>query len=1236
MRLIFYFFLFTVSGFSQSLKFKTLTTKDGLSNNSVNDIIGDNKGRLWIATWDGLNRYDSKDFKSYKHIDNDSTSLAGNVIYVLQKDGDGKIWCLTDNNTVSRLSEKGTFENYSFNEDPVDLQLSKDNNLVVVTENGRYYKFNNTGFSEMEPEQVNAPGSALYEKLLQNQYPDVFINEAYQDRKGNIWYATRKSGLFVIRNKEVNIHNMHIEHYVYDLYNPYSLAGNEIEKIYEDDFGNIWLGHKDGGLSMAFTGSEHINTIAPHPETFRQLPGETVRAVTMDKNNELWLGYYTRGLYKYNKDQRDFVKAPLKRAETNKDWERIRSLYTGKDGSVWVGTYAGLVRIKEKDTACYSAEDNPLLPANRIYAVTETKNNKLWVACWGGVALFDVKENKFEDFKGREKLKSYHIRDIVTSGNELALATEDHGVILFNPNNGSKRHLTTAQGLSGNSIYDIHKDQSSGYYWIAALGGVTVFDPQKGVVKVISEKEGLPSHMVYSVIPNGRHIWISTTKGIAAIYKDNYKVNVLNPEEGWQAPEFSEGAYYQDAKGVLYFGGINGLNYFAPELIGFNKTLPALTFEIDGMNNDKMYIEKSYAENHISLNIVPVSYRKNFENEVLYRLTGLDKDWKVFKGNPVLYKDLSPGVYTLELKNSTSNSGMPESQVKVIISPPFYKSSWFVWVLVTGGLLFVTFGFLYKIRKDKIYKEKLRAKINERTAVIDSQKKDLIEVNKVLEDQNRKIYRQKEEVLALHHQLKNEDFEIEKFKTFVLAGFKKPLMQILQQSQDDSIPSEVQTSLVHQTRIMMDALIEWDFLAQVNHIDVSEKSLVKVNTVLIDLTKNQEQQLLKSGINLSYQIHVGEAWVTIDLLQFKLLFKYLFNDLIKYSNRGSNICLACFLKDEKLVLHINSDSELLQENTEGLKRYSPYYNAVKKLLLQLAGNIAVKTSKEAGVTMVLEVPCSVSKPGKDSVIQWNHLGMIDELPNDKQNILILSKEVNYKILESLLNGEGYHLIFENSIEKITSAFANLNIDLLVMYDVKLNGEILQFLEEQKKTKKSARCPILFISEEIGYFQMEQATELGIDTAIQLPVSKSFIQAKFTNLLRGRKALLEEKSSLTWFAKHKEDQLLSPNEKLVKKGLSCMHESMHDHTFNIERLQEKLEISRVKCYRVFKEVLNQSPSDVLINLRMQKAQYLLDQNTLNISEISFECGFANPKYFSRQFKKHFNCSPKVYKDQKKPA
>lgn len=107
------------------MKFKTITTKEGLSNNSVNDLVSDKYGQLWIATWDGLNLYNGTTIKVFKHDVEDTTSLSGNVITQLLKDRKERIWINTDNKSVSLYLGDGKFRQFTFEKSPLSLVLTK-------------------------------------------------------------------------------------------------------------------------------------------------------------------------------------------------------------------------------------------------------------------------------------------------------------------------------------------------------------------------------------------------------------------------------------------------------------------------------------------------------------------------------------------------------------------------------------------------------------------------------------------------------------------------------------------------------------------------------------------------------------------------------------------------------------------------------------------------------------------------------------------------------------------------------------------------------------------------------------------------------------------------------------------------------------------------------------------------------------------------------------------------------
>lgn len=199
----------------------------------------------------------------------------------------------------------------------------------------------------------------------------------------------------------------------------------------------------------------------------------------------------------------------------------------------------------------------------------------------------------------------------------------------------------------------------------------------------------------------------------------------------------------------------------------------------------------------------------------------------------------------------------------------------------------------------------------------------------------------------------------------------------------------------------------------------------------------------------------------------------------------------------------------------------------------------------------------------------------------------------------------------------------------MLYNTIIDEQLVQLFHLTKSNgKQMGGLPSLYISEDIDHALRIQTTELGVDAFIQLPVSKSFIQSRLTKLLSVRKEFANHSAKHLFVeTPFTEDQNLSVNEKLVKKALTLINDNLHDASFNVQKLKELLFVSKIKCYRAFKEVLQQSPSDVIIKLRLQKAEYLLQNQSLNISEISTECGFNDPKYFSRLFKKNFGHSQK---------
>ena len=1216
----------------QNVKFKTLTTDEGLSNNSVNDIISNTDGELWIATWDGLNLFDGQNFVVFKHIESDSTSIAGNMVTRLIKDDTGVLWILTDNKSVSRYLGDGKFKSYYLKEQPRGFRLSQKGELIVEINDDEAYHYEDDHFVKKVKVDSYRNDKSTLNNILLSKFPELSINESMRDHNGNIWYATQNNGLFIIRKNSENIHNENVEHYEYDFYSKYSFTSNEIEKIYQDDFGNVWLGHKDGGLSMAYRESEHIGVITPHPVTYPNLPYETVRAITMDLDNNVWIGYYTQGLFNYDAAKKRFVKHDLSVQSGDEDWNRVRSLFTSSDGSIWAGTYAGLVRFRNGEKTYFSASDFEHFPNNRNYSIFEDHEKQLWVACWGGLAKFDLEIGKFKSFNGQDKLADLNIRKVFVHENEVILSIEEGGVIILNTVTANTSGIDKEDGILGDNIYSAFKDGKTGYYWIASLGGISVFDIKKGLIKNITENNGLPSHLVYSLVLNNDKVWVSTSKGLAAINRNNYSVSSLNSDEGWQAAEFSEGAYYQDLNGFLYFGGINGVNYFSPSSIDFVKVLPKLIVSVDGKRNFLGEITKDYSDNGFKLEVTPISYTKNPDNKILYKLSGFDSKWNVFKKNPIYYANLPYGHYNLAIKNSLDSNDISAKSFNIIIKKPFYVTGWFISLLLI--FLLSTLSYLYFLRNRSIVRNRkmLEQKIVDRTQIINSQKQNLEETNLKLDKKNKEVNKQKEELLKLYHQLKNEDFEIDKFKAFVLSEFKEPIIKIIESTEQLENQSQIKNDISTHSGELLNLLMEWDYLGHIKEIGAIDKSITNLKSTIKLLVENLKVQSTKLKLHLDYTLDVTDALVEVDVLRFKLLFKYLLNVIVKYALANSSIKILLKNNEEVFFMSITSNGKVFKDNFFNIEHYSPYFRAVKTLVAAMNGQLTI--DHEKAFSLKLQLPIKLIDPKGNGVehVSWKHLGLDKKLPLNKNNILVFGEKNDFVSAKQLLEHPNNTLLFENAIDEALSAIKQVNLHGLVVYNTAIDQSLVQLCNAIKNKGSQSSLPLIYISEEIDYSLREQTIELGVDTIIQLPASKVFIQKKISKLITSRREYLNNKSKQLLYNSplSNDDKLLSSNEKSIKKAIGIIHKNISDHTFSVDKLTKMLFVSKIKGYRMFKEVLGQSPLDVIIDLRLQKAQYLLENKALNITEVSQECGFNDPKYFSRLFKKNIGCSPKQYR------
>jgi AraC family transcriptional regulator, chitin signaling transcriptional activator len=1210
-----------VSG--QNIKFKTFTAEDGLSNNSINQIINDPTGGIWIATWDGLNFYDGRSFKVYKHDPQDSSSLRGNFIAALFIDKAENIWVQSNSTSVSLLLDGGKFFHFYYDKpfDRVGVTGARDLLLQVA---GTKYRYEGNMFESCPTCEFYEEAKPDFGKIITKHYPDLIIKDQYRDQMGNLWFATITNGLFILPYETENITKESFHNYRADGSDGYSLRSNEIYAIHEDLFGNIWLGLKDGGLSMAYKNSKSIYSISASSKKFRELPAETVRAIHQDQNENIWLGYYNAGIYFGNPVSQKFQELPLSPPDNASDWKRIRSIFQDSQGSMWVGTYGGIIRISaDKEIDYYTAQSTPHLLSGRNYAIMEDREeNCLWIACWGGISKFSLDQKQFVSFRGQEKLEHLKVRKIVKGNGKLWLATENDGVIAFD--NGNISVLDQQKGLLDNSVYAVCFDETTGYYWFSTLAGISIYHPVKGFVYQITEKEGLLSQLVYGLLQGDQHIWASTTKGIAAIDRNTFQVRALPPEEGWQSVEFSEGSYYQNERGILFFGGVKGVNYFNPKTIELSYDLPKLTIKRKKADTSSV---SGYYDEGFGAEVVNVLFTSNPVNKVLFRLDPLEKDWKILpETNSIRYDYLAPGKYTLYVKNQSDESGTASASMQVDIPMPFWKSPLLQFLTVFG----IFSGFIFvRHRSNKQHRVRLQTLIEERTRTVEEQKEALLLINADLDKKNKEIQEQKTNLLALHNQQKIPDFEIDKFKNFVVNQFQGPLTYIRSTIE---LMSFEQIAEKRQILTQLDGLIkelkDWENLSLLDHLEDSKVSMTIPSSLFENLTFELGNQLKKRDIFLACDYQLTDKWVEIDVLRTKLFFHCVLRELIKFIESKSKLIIEAWIAESSICIQIKSSSTILQQNFSQIMHSSPYIKSAEKILVDLGGNMAY----ESGTSVTLDI-CLPFKYAHHAIpfFPWDANEFREQIVHDKFNVVIVGKLFETDSLVKIIDDELINLIVAEDSGYVTAAIHQESIDALIIYNESITQDLLDLMASlQASHEHRVELPIIYIFEFIAYGFQEKLMDLGIDTFIQLPCSSAFIRKKLLGLLQYRKKYLEEKRLHALVGEEMEDSLLlSPNEKLVRLAMRIIKDQYANPNFRVEMLSQELGISKIKCYRIFKDVLDTSPSDLIIKLRLQKAEQLLAKKRMNISEVGFECGFNDPKYFSKLFKKHYGASPRSF-------
>jgi PAS domain S-box-containing protein len=727
---------------------------NSLSSNRIRWLHEDQSGTLWIGTYGGgLNALDRerKNITRYLHHAQDPKSLISNNITCVHTDRQGTLWIATDGGLDRFDGEKKQFIHYQHN--PLNPGSISGNDVYRIYEDRTgilWFGIWNGGLDQFDPgknqfHHIRKKSGDPYS--LSNDIVRCF----YDDRDGSLWMGTWGGGINIYDRKKKQFVS-----YQSDQNDPRSLSNNSILTIYEDRSGIIWVGNDYGGINKYDRGKMKFVHYKKNLNNANTLSANTIYALveTHDRgNNILWIGTHAGGLNKFDLNTKSFTHFlsdphnPHSLIDNN-----VRSLILDRNGGLWIGTNKGLNyfdRVKETFTNYMPSPTVYGLNNNDVFSLCADKGGLIWIGSYGrGLYKFDPREKKFTNYitdpENPHSISDNFIWSIFEDrAGILWIGTENGGLNKLDREKNQFIHYETdphdVHSLSGNKILCIQEDRT-GMLWIGTTNGLNRFDRIKNQFSRYMEADGLPSNAIQSILEDDhKNLWIGTLKGLSKFDMERNTFRNFKISDGLQSNEFGVNACVRNQDGEMFFGGNNGFNSFFPDSIVINSYIPPIVIEdfkifntsvsvgkeihgrviLDKAITETNEIHLSYRDNGFSFDFASLNFASPEENKYAYFMEGFDTKWNYTDASRrfAFYNNMSGGEYTFHVKGSNNDGTWNETgaSIRIIITPPFWKTVWFYTLLGLGCISLAASIYRYRMYRVRLNEWNLQKKVDERT-----------------------------------------------------------------------------------------------------------------------------------------------------------------------------------------------------------------------------------------------------------------------------------------------------------------------------------------------------------------------------------------------------------------------------------------------------------------------------------------------------------------------------------------
>ena len=1042
-----------------------------------------------------------------------------------------------------------------------------------------------------------------------------------------------------------------------------SLSQRSVRSIFMDSQGGMWLGTYFGGLNYYHPIRNRFKNIRNIPYK-NSLSDNVVSCIVEDKDKNLWIGTNDGGLNLYNPITQRFTSYTLQEDESARGIgsNNIKAVYVDEKKSlVYIGTHAGGLSILHRNSGQVENfnQRNSQLVNENVYAILPDGEGNLWLGTLSALVRFNPEQRSFttiEKEKDGTPVVSKQITTLFRDSHKRLWIGGEEGLSVFKQEGldiqkASILPVSNVTKLFTNCIYEA----SNGIIWVGTREGFYCFNEKDKQIKRYNTTNGLPNNVVYGILEDsfGR-LWLSTNRGISCFNPETEKFRNFTESDGLQSNQFNTTSYCRTSVGQMYFGGINGITTFRPELLLDNPYTPPVVItklqlfnKVVRPDDETGILTKNISETKsitlkswqtaFSIEFVVSNYISGQHNTFAYKLEGYDKEWYYLTDSrTVSYSNLPQGTYQFLVKaaNSDGKWNPIPTALEIIVLPIWYKTWWALLIFFATFAGFITFVFrFFWMRKSMEAQLEIERRDKEHQEEINQMKMRFF--------------------INISHELRTP-------LTLILT----PLQEIINKISDRWTRNQLEyiqrnaNRLLHLVNQLMDYRRAELGVFELKAKKGNAHQLIQDNFLFYDKLARHKK--------ITYTLHseLEDKEVLFDANYLELIVNNLLSNAFKYTESGQSITVT--LKEENgwLLLQVSDTGIGIPINKQG-KIFERFYqiesehvgsgiglSLVQRLIELHHGRIELDSEENKGSTFSVYLPqdLSVYKPSElasnneqneeEQVYSTNSKAMYfidtEKVENesvesgDKKRGTILIVEDNNEIRRYLNNGlaDLFNTLEAGNGEEALEKLKDNEVDVIVTDVMMPVMDGIKLCKNVKQNIRTCHIPVIILSAKTDIKDQMEGLQMGADDYIPKPFSLAILTTKIQNMMRTRRRMLD-KYAKSLEVEPEKITVNAMDEALLKRAMAIVEKNMDNIEFSTDEFAREMNMSRSNLHLKLKAITGESTIDFIRKIRFNEAAKLLKDGRYTVAEVSTMVGFNTPSYFATSFKKYFGCLPTEY-------